>query len=310
MAATTADVTTDGLTQVRIQSLTALAEKAHELSLRRNRIRSRRTDMYRSSFKGRGMEYDESRLYDPGDDTRHLDWRLMARTGEAHTKLFCEERERPVYFCVDYTAPMFFSTQRAFKSVVATHIAALLAWSAVHEGDRVGGVLFTDWYHAEVKPQRGKRGILQWLHQLAHFSVQDDRRDFDAGLRAGDDAFRRLSRLVRPGSMIFLISDFRGIHKQEARIRELAMHSELVFIYIYDPLEKALPPPGEYVVSDGEKNLLINSADKAYAANYARQFDKRQAYLKLLARKLRSGLMECTTRQDTFQSLQARFGIR
>ena len=96
------------ITQVSLSSLLQLAQPARKLSLRRSRIRSRQNGAYRSRFKGRGMEYDESRPYQPGDDIRHLDWRVMARTGKAHTKLFCEERERPVYLWLDCRAPDVF----------------------------------------------------------------------------------------------------------------------------------------------------------------------------------------------------------
>ncbi|MGU9978086.1 MAG: DUF58 domain-containing protein [Candidatus Oxydemutatoraceae bacterium WSBS_2016_MAG_OTU14] len=299
-----------GVTHVPLESLLALAEKAHRLSLRHSRIRSRKTDAYRSTFKGRGMEYDESRLYTPGDDMRHLDWRLMARAGEAYTKLFCEERERPVYFGVDFTPTMFFSTQQAFKSVAASNIAALLAWGAMHEGDRVGGVLFNEQSHVEMKPQRGKRGVLHLLHHLVNFSTANGAGKASTKGHAVDAALLRLSHLIRPGSLVFLISDFRHIDKHEILLRSLSSHSELVLIHIYDPLEKELPPPGEYAVSDGQSSLYINSANKALAKQYAEQFQKRHTYLKRLAKKMGHGLVEYVTSDNVFETLQSHFGVR
>lgn len=153
--------------QVSVASLIGLAHAARGLSLHRGDVRARRSDVRRSLFKGRGMEYDESRLYQPGDDVRHLDWRVTARTGKPHTKLFREERERPVFLWVDCRAPMFFATRGRFKSVAAAQIAALLAWSAVHDGDRIGSVIFTEGTHREIKPQRGKTGALRLFRELA-----------------------------------------------------------------------------------------------------------------------------------------------
>ncbi len=294
--------------QVRQENLIALAHPARNLSLRRNRIRAGKTDAYRSVFKGRGMEYDESRLYYPGDDVRHLDWRVMARTGEAYTKLFCEERERPVYFCVDYRAPMFFATRRCFKSVEAANIAALLAWSAVHEGDRVGGILFSDDTHTEIKPQRGKQGILRLIHQLADFTNSGLTKAYPDRSNDGSEALMRLAHIVRPGSLIFLISDFREIKTIENQIRGLSAHSEVVFIQVYDPLEETVPPPGEYSISDGEHSICINTTDVDFVRKYTAQFRKRAMHLKSFARKLRIGFIQCRTTEEPFEILRRNFG--
>lgn len=185
--------------QVSVASLIGLAHAARGLSLHRGDVRARRSDVRRSLFKGRGMEYDESRLYQPGDDVRHLDWRVTARTGKAHTKLFREERERPVFLWVDCRAPMFFATRGRFKSVAAAQIAALLAWSAVHDGDRIGSVLFTEATHREIKPQRGKTGALRLFRELAGAGVAG-RGGSAAGSGSGDGAASGSSGAAARGS--------------------------------------------------------------------------------------------------------------
>ena len=302
---------TDRIAAVRTsrERLIGLAHSARSLSLRRHRVRASKTDVYSSPFKGRGMEYDESRPYYPGDDVRHMDWRVWARTGAAYTKLFCEERERPVCFYVDYRAQMFFATRRCFKSVQATDIAALLAWSAVHEGDRVGGVLFSEVAHAEIKPQRGKQGILRFIHQLAAFS--DNRRavPFAAG-SDGSAPLQRLTHTVRPGSLLFLISDFRDMQTAEGRIRELAAHSEVVLIQVYDVLEAKVPAPGEYNISDGIRTMCINTADTDFASTYADRFRHRVMRLQSFARKSRVGFIQCCTAEEPVAVLRRIFGVR
>ncbi len=139
--------------RVSTASLIRLIGPASTLSLKVRFIRAQQSGAYLSAFKGRGMEFEEARPYQPGDDIRNLDWRVTARTGKPHTKLFREERERPILLWVDYRNTMFFATKGVYKSVIAARAAALLAWSAHHHGDRVGGIIFSEQIHHELKPR-------------------------------------------------------------------------------------------------------------------------------------------------------------
>ena len=130
------------------------------------RVSSLQTGAYVSHFRGRGMEFDESRPYQPGDDPRSIDWRVTARSTTAYTKLFREERERPVLVVVDLRANMHFATQGCFKSVNASRAAALLSWAAHHRGDRLGGLIFGDTTHRELKPKLGRQAALRYVHEL------------------------------------------------------------------------------------------------------------------------------------------------
>ena len=126
---------------------------------------------HRSSFRGRGMDFDEVRIYQPGDDVRTIDWRVTAKTQVPHTKIFREERERPVLVVCDLRGPMFFGSQR-LKSVVACEISAALAWAGLSANDRVGGLVFGAQQQAEVKSRRSHHAVLQYIHQLQDFSQQ------------------------------------------------------------------------------------------------------------------------------------------
>lgn len=301
---------------VSVASLLSLAHAARGLSLRRNVARARQSDVRRSPFKGRGMEYDESRLYQPGDDVRHLDWRVTARTGKPHTKLFREERERPVFLWVDYRAPMFFATRGRFKSVAAAQLAALLAWSAVHEGDRLGSVIFNDGDHSEIKPQRGKTGALRLFHELARLGAGGgvaalEAETDDDPRRAPSQALSRLAHIARRGSLIFLISDFRGLDEAAyTRLLQLAAHSETMLAFVCDPLERRLPPPGRYRVSDGRRGLDFDAGDAHLAADYAAAYAKRVGRLRAFARKAGVGFLQCRTDDDPLAVLQRYFGTR
>jgi hypothetical protein len=158
--------THNDLVAVNLKILLNLSKAASSLNLRHDQIRSGQSGAYLSKLKGRGMEFDEARLYQPGDDIRTIDWRVTARTGKTHTKVFREERERPVFISVDYRPTMAFATRGVFKSVQAAKLAALLAWAAQQHGDRIGGQIFTDFACQELKPQNGKHAVLRFLNAL------------------------------------------------------------------------------------------------------------------------------------------------
>jgi uncharacterized protein (DUF58 family) len=305
------DLTGDMLDPVRVTApgLIALARQAGALPLSASRIRSRMTGEYLSPFRGRGMEFDEARIYQPGDDIRNIDWRVTARTGRVHTKVFREERERPVFLWVDLRASMFFATRGAFKSVIAARAAGLLAWSAQQQGDRVGGLVFSDEEHREVKPQRGKPAVLHLINRLvSHPAWEQSAAPAPSG--AGLDAALRLRRLARPGSLVFLLSDFRDLGEAaERQLGVLARHADVVLVFIHDPIEAALPPPGRYRVSDGTDELVFDTRDRALADAYSGRFREREAALRRLARRHRMVLAPCPTDRSLVTSLQAGLGL-
>jgi len=121
-------------------------------------------------FGGRGIDFEETRIYQPGDDIRTMDWRVTARTGKPHTKVYREERERPTFFLVDYNPSMFFGSKVAFKSVIAAKTAAILAWAAAREGNRVGGLVFSGNLLRTTPLKASSHGVLPLLKSLANVS--------------------------------------------------------------------------------------------------------------------------------------------
>ncbi len=243
-----------------LPELLALAGSARAVHLRAGRFHATTSGDYLSPFKGRGMEFDESRVYQPGDDIRNIDWRVTARTGTPHTKLFREERERPVFVAVDLRASMFFATRVAFKSVQAVRLAALLAWAAHQQGDRVGGLVFGDQDHAELKPRRGRAAVLRLLDLMAEHPAWEDRPAAAPQPEAVDATLARLRRMVRPGSMLFVVSDFRGFPATaERHLVQLTRHCETTLMHVYDPIEAELPPPGRYGFSNGLQRLTVDT---------------------------------------------------
>lgn len=285
--------------------LIALDGDARALDLRGGRIRALQGQNHLSPFKGRGMEFDESRPYQPGDDIRTLDWRVTARTGRAHTKLFREERERPVMVAVDLRPAMFFATRGRFKSVRAVQSAALLAWRATRQGDRLGGFLFTGAGHHEWRPGLGVATTLHFLEQLSRHSEPGT-----VGAAAPDpdslpQALARLRRVARPGSLVALISDFRGLDPRgEAHLAQLARHSEVLLVFIHDPLEGELPPAGRYRLAGAGRELEIDTTASGLRRRYAQRFAEREQQLRRIARLPGVTLVSCDTREAPLACLQ------
>lgn len=296
----------DNLVRVSTEALIKLRVDAEGLSLKASRIAARQSGNYLSRFKGRGMEFDEARLYQPGDDVRNLDWRVTARTGKPHTKLFREERERAVLTWVDMRPTMFFATRGAFKSVIAARAAALVAWSANQQGDRLGGLVFNAEGHHELRPKRGKAAVLKLLQQLSRASSwqsQHNEQESDA-----NNALARLRRVAKPGSLIFLFSDFRNLGGQaESHLVQLARHNDVVLFHIHDPLEQDLPKRGVYRVTWGENSKLFTGS-KTTQLNYQQHFQQHCDELQQLARFPGIYYLSCSTSDDVLQTLQSGLG--
>lgn len=282
--------------RITTAGLIALSQKSRGLSLKSGMISAVQAGDYQSAFKGRGMEYDESRLYQAGDDIRNIDWRVTARTGKAHTKLFCEERERPVHIWVDFRAPMFFATRGKFKAVIAAELACLFAWTANRQSDRVGGVVFSDSVHHELKPQRGKSAVLRLIkHMVEHPAWQqnDVSEDEQQGML---HSLINLRRMTRPGSLVILLSDFRGFDEESrSHLIRLRQHNELIMVHVYDWLEAFLPPSGNYRIRNGEQELVFDTNNKKLVANHTDKFKAHQGYLLKTARSCHANFLTCRT---------------
>lgn len=302
-----------GGSPVKITSsdLISLKTPAASLRLDPGRNHALQSGDYLSPLKGRGMEFDESRPYQPGDDIRNLDWRVTARTGKTHTKTFCEERERPVFLWVDYRAPMFFATRGRYKSVLAAHLAGLLGWCASLRGDRIGGLVFSDDVHHELKPRRGRDAVLRLIDALAHHPCWEQPALTTDSPSAARLAMARLRLLARPGSLIFLISDFRGLDADaESYLVRVSQHNDCILLPVTDILERELPPPGRYGVTDGVMQFVVDSGDRKVVGDYRHRFEERQRRLNKLARKYGMSVLPCDTSDDPLTVLQKGFGRR
>jgi len=302
------------------KSLIGLHRQAASLSLSALKVRAAQSGQYLSSFRGRGMEFDEVRPYQAGDDVRTLDWRVMARTGKPHTKLFREERERAVLLWVDSRSSMFFATRGAFKSVVAARAAALLGWAAVTQGDRIGGLIFSEQQHEELRPQGSKHAVLHLIQrlvkqeQLAWVQAQDRSQNSNSNSDASDAAVQsllRLRRVTRPGSLVVLLSDFRDVDERSGlHLSQLARHNDVVMFFIYDELESMLPPAGLYRVGNGNETVTLDTTTAAARDAYHQRFIERRDGLQALCRRHGICFIPCSTTQPLAQRLREGLGLR
>jgi len=277
------------------------------------RVSSLQTGAYVSHFRGRGMEFDESRPYQPGDDPRSIDWRVTARSTTAYTKLFREERERPVLIMVDLRASMHFATQGCFKSVNASRAAALLSWAAHHRGDRLGGLIFGDTTHRELKPKLGRQAALRFVHELVnHPDWQTmDRAHGDDGEQQLTQAMSALRRVARPGSLVVIISDFQDLSRTaQAYFSSVARHNEVLALFLNDPIERQLPPPGRYRIVAGDEELAIDTFAKAARRDYENAFAARSHALEAFCQRYGVHLLPLSTEDDPVAALQKALGKR
>ncbi len=263
---------------------------------------------HRSRFRGRGMDFEEVRIYQPGDDVRSIDWRVTAKTQTPHTKIFREERERPVLVVSDLRSSMFFGSQR-LKSVVACEISAALAWAGLNANDRVGGLVFGAQRQAEVKSRRSHHAVLQFIYELQDFSQQLLKPAADKLSLA--HILEEARRFSLPGTTIFVVSDFHDFDQEcERHLFELARHGNLNFCHVYDSIETELPEPALYAVSDGEQQRLLDTGNNSLREEFANAFAVRSQRLQKFSQQLSAGLLPFNSADPVMSTLARVYGKR
>ena len=257
-----------------------------------------------SRIRGRGVDLDEVRLYQAGDDVRNIDWKVTARKQKPHTKIFREERERPTMLVVDQSSTMFFGSQVRMKSVVAAEVAARIAWMTLNLRDRVGGIVIGNDSLQVFKPIRSKTNVIRLLNAIsdANTRLSASTRAIEQPRFAWQDVLMNLRRVTPIGHRLVFISDFENLSDVELRqLLVLQQHNEVTLIHIYDPLERDLPPSGIYTVTDGSNKVTFSSASRRNQSNYADRFDAHCARLEDSCRARGIRYSSFSTVDDTSQ---------
>jgi len=252
-----------------------------------------------SRLRGRGMDFAEVRNYQAGDEIRHMEWRVTARTGRPHIKVYQEERERPVVLLTDFNPSMYFGTRVAFKSVIAAQLSALIAWTAVKQGDRIGAMFYSANGHNEFMPQSRESSVLPLLASLSHYTHQLDQQENTKPPVALSNALLRLRRVVKPGSILVLISDFYQIDDEcEKHLSRLRANNDVIAYHICDALELAPPPPAHYAITDGKQELLLETTNNRIRYDYQAWCEHHRARLASLMQRLRIPYHQVTAEQN------------
>ncbi len=294
--------------RVDLRELLALRGSAAQLAqFSAARTREDKGGANASPFRGRGMEYAESRPYAAGDDVRHIDWRVTARTGKTHTKLFQPERDRSTAIVYDASNSMAFGTRGCFKSVQAARLAALMAWHALREGDRLAAAVCGT-TNETLPPMGGRRGALRLLDAIERWQPVG-RTDSGREPATLSRALDHLNRLLRPGSRVLMLLDPRSLDAAAASsLTRLHAHHDIAALLIADALELSAPPRGDYRIGDGvhtaHAHLEHDLARKHWHQHFLNQQDAAASFLK-------RGAVRCrvvSTQDDPVAALRSLIG--
>ncbi|MFC3909802.1 DUF58 domain-containing protein [Legionella dresdenensis] len=265
-----------------------------------------------SRRRGRGMDFAEVRNYQAGDEIRHMEWRVTARTGRPHVKVYQEERERPVVLLADFNPSMYFGTRVAFKSVIAAKLATLIAWTAIKQGDRVGALLYSAEQHNEFIPRSRETAILPLLSTLSRYTGQfSQAADSTAPAVNLSEALIRLRRVARPGSILVLISDFYQLDSDtEKHLGRLRLSNDVLAYHICDALELAPPPPAQYAITDGQREMLLETTDNRTCQGYQNWCDQHTMTPDAMFRRLQIQYQRVTADMDLARLVHQTFPRR
>ncbi|MBC9207452.1 DUF58 domain-containing protein [Roseomonas aerophila] len=264
-----------------------------------------------SRIRGRGLSFEEIRAYRPGDDVRMMDWRATARTGRAQTRVFTEERDRPVLLVVELTPAMFFGTVRAVKSVVAAEAAALAAWRCLAGGDRIGAVLFGDDGVETLRPTRSRVAVMRLLSSMVRRATRLARTPpSPASSTPLNAALAQAEALAPHGTLVVVVFDLLSADAgTAAAARRIARHNDIVAIPISDPLERRLPDaPWRGIATDGGGFSVLDPAASGLGPAIASGFAQRLARLNTAGQRSEIPVLPLGTEADTAEQLRRQLG--
>ncbi|EHM01847.1 hypothetical protein HMPREF9946_01727 [Acetobacteraceae bacterium AT-5844] len=295
-----------------LESLIRLQHAARGFSFRsRQPVRSLLAGRRASRIRGRGLSFEELRAYRPGDDVRLMDWRATARTGRPQTRVFTEERDRPMLLVVDLSPAMFFGTARVVKSVTAAEAVALAAWRCLRGGDRVGGVLFGAEGIEELRPARSRAAVMRLLETVVRRGAAlPDTPPAPAGSALLNEALERAEALAKHDVLVLMVFDLLSADATTGTIAaRIARHNDVVAIPVSDPLERALPPaPWHGVATDGGRLAVLDPRASGLGAAVPAGFAQRTETLRHASQRHEIPALPLGTEEDTAAQLRRLLG--
>ena len=265
---------------------------------------SRQAGDVKSAFKGRGMEFEEIRAYNFGDDVRDIDWRVTARKLNPYTKLYAEEKDREIYVLLDLSPAMRFGTRKELKSVAAAKIAALLGWLSLENKDRFGCIIFDGRESYIFKPQNHKNSLLAIFKKIAEISQNSLRQQNEETLPAAK-AVQLLQKSLKSYATVFVISDFTNMDDAQKRaMAALARRARVYFINVFDVLEEVAPRAGEYMIENRGDDLVFDSRPQAFQEAYRSYFAAQRSEIKDFCHKFLCNYIEVRTDIELYKQLK------
>jgi len=259
----------------------------------------------RSCFRGRGMEFEEVRRYQPGDDIRTIDWKVTARNPGTYTKLFCEERERPCHIIVDQRSALFFGSGDRFKAVLAAEICIALAWAALAVGDRVGAQIIGDTSEIDIRARNSRKTVLRLIEGVHTFNTQllNTKLKTDHQASSLSHYFDECLRIIRPGSAVFVISDFHDVDAYCIKaLSKISKRADITLFQVFDPLEEQLPQTAVLPISDGLEVAKVRMTSDLKSA-YENSIARRENHIRKAAAQSNSHLMKVATTTTAHKAL-------
>ncbi len=262
-------------------------------------------------MRGRGLDFEEVRLYVPGDDIRNIDWKVTARNMDTYSKVFNEEKERPTFTLLDQSSVMFFGSERYTKSVTAAHVAALTAFYTLKRGDRFGGLIFGDEGYDYLSPKRNKVLVEHFLQLVvARNNSLPGRAALTSNTPLINEMLSRAQRLVTHDYVITVITNGLMLDNDSKHLlRSLSYRNDVILVHVEDPMDRLLPP-GKLVLTDGRRQINWNSTHRRWGDAYTADYDQRIAALTEEFRPYRIPVSIMTTALPVEDQLKEKLGNR
>ena len=258
----------------------------------------------KSAFKGRGIEMEEIRAYNLGDDVRDIDWRVTARKDSPYTKLYAEEKDREIYVLLDLSAHMVFGTRNELKSVAAAKIAAMLGWVSMENKDRFGCLLFDGVHNYFFKAQNHQRSMMAILKKIAGVSaavLAPQRKDSETLSKA----LQLLQQNIKGQATVFVVSDFNNLSDAaKTQIAALGRKSRIYMINVFDVLEEIAPASGQYMAQNDGQSLVFDSDSKRFREEYKHYFSEKRSKIRDFSRKFACRYMEVRTDLPLYKQIK------
>ncbi|MEN8210630.1 MAG: DUF58 domain-containing protein [Thermodesulfobacteriota bacterium] len=294
-----------------LEELVRIRFKVSDFSLQPTQpVASVLSGRYASRLRGRGLNFEELRRYQPGDDTRDIDWKVTARTRSPHVRVYTEEKDRSVLLIVDQRSNMFFGTKDKLKSVTAAEIAALGAWRAIDSGDRVGAIIFNDSELVTIQPQRSQDTVMNILGTVVRMNHS---------LKAGTDhasnekqlnqAIKNAQSLVTHDVLVVMVSDYFGVDKETERLTtRMAIHNDIIAFLIHDPI-RMHPVARKLTLSDGHLQMEVDFSKKQVREKMVAEYKAEQEQIAHFLRKISAPLLKISNQGDVSQQVRRLLGV-